>query len=265
MKIGFFSNAFKHFSLEHTVNALSSLGYEGLELWCKGQHITPYDNAERTAYVKKLTSKNGLEIYALSAHLDFITDNRELREENIRNFKKVIDLATSYGVEKIQTASGYLFEKEATKKMWKNFYDSMEKIGAYALGKGVTINIEPEPEKLLRTPKQLVGFIEEINIPVFKGVLDLSHAVALDMTPEEFIEEMDGYLNHVHVDDARYGQHPHRHLIPGEGDVKYSDVFEYLESIKYKDFLSIELNQHTEHPKDAAKKTMEFLRKEGFL
>src|SRR3989304_1057361 len=139
MKIGFFSNAFKHFSLEHTVNALSSLGYEGLELWCKGQHITPYDNAERTAYVKKLTSKNGLEIYALSAHLDFITDNRELREENIRNFKKVIDLATSYGVEKIQTASGYLFEKEATKKMWKNFYDSMEEIGAYALGKGVTI------------------------------------------------------------------------------------------------------------------------------
>jgi sugar phosphate isomerase/epimerase len=69
MKVGFFSNAFKHFSLEYAVKALSSQGYRGLELWCKGQHITPYDNAFRIEYVKDLASSNGMEIYALSAHL----------------------------------------------------------------------------------------------------------------------------------------------------------------------------------------------------
>ncbi|MFQ5801221.1 MAG: sugar phosphate isomerase/epimerase family protein [Candidatus Hydrothermarchaeales archaeon] len=265
MKLGFFSNAFKNFSLEYAIDVLSSLGYQGIELWCKGQHITPYDNAERVNYVKDLVSSKGLEIYALSAHLDFITDNRELREENIKRFKKVLDLAVSFGVKKVQTASGYLLGREPSKGMWGNFYDSMSKIGEYASGKGVTINIEPEPEKLLRTPRQLVEFIEEIGIPAFGGVLDLSHAIALDMTPVECIEEMEGHLNHVHLDDAKYGQHPHKHLIPGEGDINYREVFEYLESIKYHDFISIELNQHTEYPKDAAKKTMEFLRKEGFV
>jgi sugar phosphate isomerase/epimerase len=141
----------------------------------------------------------------------------------------------------------------------------MTGIGEYASSSGVTINIEPEPEKLLRTPGQLIEFIEEIGIPVFAGVLDLSHAVALDMTPVEFIEDMGGYLNHVHLDDARYGIHPHKHLIPGDGDINFSDVFEYLESIKYHDFISVELNQHTEYPKDAAGKTMAFLKREGFV
>jgi sugar phosphate isomerase/epimerase len=265
MKVGFFSNAFKHFSLEYAVEALSDQGYQGLELWCKGQHITPYDNAVRIKYVKDLASSNRLEIYALSAHLDFITGNTELREENIRKFKKVIDLALAFNVKKIQTASGYLFGREPTRDMWNNFYTSMEKIGKYALNKGVKINIEPEPEKLLRTPEQLVEFIEEIGIPVFAGVLDLSHAIALDLKPQEFIERMAGHLHHVHVDDAKYGQRPHKHLIPGEGDVDFQDVLEYLESIKYDDFISVELNQHTEYPVRAAKKAMEFLSAEGFV
>ncbi|RMF90352.1 MAG: sugar phosphate isomerase/epimerase [Methanobacteriota archaeon] len=264
VKIGFFSNAFKHYSLEYAVDCLSSLGYVGLELWCKGQHVTPYDGPERTAYVKGLAASKGLEIYGLSAHLDFITDNSEMREENIRRFKKVIDLASAYGVRKVQTASGYLHGREPEEWMWDNFRDSMERVGEHARERGITINIEPEPEKLLRTPEQLLRFIDEIGIPVFKGVADLSHAIALDMTPVEYMERMEGHLNHVHVDDGRYGQHPHRHLIPGEGDVDYHEVFEYLESIKYHDHVSVELNQHTEHPCEAAKKTMDFLRKEGF-
>ncbi len=265
MKLGFFSNAFKHYSLEHAVSALSEFGYQGLELWCKGHHITPYAGAERINYVKELCKSNGLPVYALSAHLDFISDNSEMRAENVRRYKKVIDLATSFGVTKVQTASGYLFGKEPKQWMWDNFQDSMTEVGKYAIEKKVTINIEPEPEKLLRTPRQLVDFIEEIGIPTFSGVVDLSHAIALDMTPVEFIEAMEGHMNHVHIDDAKYGQHPHKHLIPGEGDVDYRETFEYLESIKYHDFVSVELNQHTEYPKEAAKKTIEFLDKEGFL
>ncbi len=99
LRFGFFSNAFKQFSLEYTADTLSGLGYQGLELWCKGQHVTPYDNSDRIDYVKGLLASHNLEVYALSAHLDFITDNAELRMENIRNFKKVIDLGVVFGVE----------------------------------------------------------------------------------------------------------------------------------------------------------------------
>jgi protein FrlC len=76
----------------------------------------------------------------------------------------------------------------------------------------------------------------------------------------EFISEMQDYLAHVHVDDALYGEHPHRHLIPGEGDVNYGDLFTFLEDIKYDGWLSMELNQHTQYPRQAAEKAMKYLR-----
>ena len=265
MRIGFFSNAFKQFSLEYTVETLSGLGYMGLELWCKGQHVTPYDNQERIDYVKGLIGSKNMEVYALSAHLDFITDNDELRRENIKIFKKVIDLAVKFDVKKVLTASGYLEGKEPDKGMEERFIDSMKQLGEYAREKNMIIALEAEPEKLMRDPVQTVKFIDEIGIPVFKTVCDLSHAIALDMTPQEFIAPMQDFLCHIHLDDAKYGLHPHKHMIPGEGDINYREVFEFLEDIKYDDWVSVELNQHIEYPRLAATKAMDLIKREGLL
>ncbi|MFQ6136597.1 MAG: sugar phosphate isomerase/epimerase family protein [Candidatus Hydrothermarchaeales archaeon] len=265
MKIGFFSNAFKQFSLEYAVDALSGTGYQGIELWCKGQHVTPYDNDDRIKYVKDLVSSRGMEIYALSAHLDFITENEELRRENIRTFKKVIDLGVKFGVKKVLTASGYLDGMPPDKGMEDRFIDSMTKLGEHARKKKIFIALEPEPEKFMKTPSQTVELIEKIGIPVFKTVCDLSHAIALAMTPQEFISEMGDYLCHIHLDDGVYNRHPHKHLIPGEGDIDYPKVFKFLEDIKYDDWISVELNQHIDRPKDAATRAIEFLKREGLI
>lgn len=267
MKLGFFTNAFKNFPLEYAIDTLHELGYQGMELWCKGQHVTPYDEEERVAYVRALAAEKGLEIYALSAHLDFITADEMLRGANIEKFKMVIDLAKSFEVEKVLTASGYLDDvpREDKDGMRERFLSSMAEIGEHAQKKGIYIALEPEPEKFMRTPKQAVEFIEELDMSVFKTVCDLSHAIALNMTPKDFILEMEHHLGHVHLDDAIYGEHPHRHLIPGEGEIDYQTFFEFLEDIGYEDWVSMELNQHTERPKEAAEKAMEFLMREGLV
>ncbi len=265
MKLGFFTNAFKQFSLEYCAASLSELGYQGIELWCKGQHVTPYDGAERVNYVKKLLKEKNLELYALSAHLDFITENEELRKENIDKLKRVIDLAKKFKVGKVVTASGYLFDKQPTKAMEKNFAKAMKELGEHARKKKVTIVLEPEPEKLLREPRQAVRLIEELEIPAFKTCADLSHAIAIGMSVEEFISEMQAYLGHVHLDDGLQGLHPHKHLIPGEGEIDYRSVFEFLENIGYDGWVSTELNQHVEYPRIAAQKTMSYLRRKGLL
>ncbi len=267
MKLGFFTNAFKNFSLEYALDSLSELGYNGIELWCKGQHITPYDKAERVDEIKKLLAERGLEIYALSAHLDFITASDELRAANIDKFKLVMDLARKFGVKKVVTASGYLDEVPSSERrgMDKRFYDSMVELGEYAKSKKMIIALEPEPEKLLKTPSQAVELIEKIGIPVFRTVCDMSHAIALNMTPVEFIREMEEYLGHIHLDDAVYGQHPHKHLIPGDGEIDYKEVFSYLEDIGYDDWISMELNQHTEKPKEAAMKAIDHLGREELI
>jgi sugar phosphate isomerase/epimerase len=259
-ELSFFSNAFKRFSLEYALDSLRGLGYAAVELWCKGQHITPYDGEEQVERVKKLVASKGMRVSALSAHLDYITSNQELREENLRKFERVIDLAPRVGVDMVLTSSGYLHGKPPTRAMEERFLNAMERLGSHARKKGVTIALEPEPEKFLREPGQTVRYLEAAGGKGFKTVCDLSHAIALNMAPEDFIGEMQAYLGHVHVDDAKYGQHPHKHLIPGEGDVDYRSLFDYLDDISYRGWLSVELNQHTQEPRLAAEKAMEYLR-----
>lgn len=267
MKLGFFTNAFKHFRLEYALDSLAELGYGGIELWCKGQHITPYDKEVRVNTISRHLLKRDLEIYALSAHLDFITANEEIRKKNIEKFKLVMNLASKFGAKKVVTASGYLDEVPPSERdgMGERFFDSMLELGEYAKSRRMTIALEPEPEKFLRSPSQAVELIEEIDIPVFRTVCDMSHAIALNMTPVEFMREMEPYLGHIHLDDAVYGQHPHKHLIPGEGEVNYKEVFHYLEEIGYTDWISMELNQHTENPRKAAMEAIGHLRSEGLL
>lgn len=259
-ELSFFSNAFKNFSLEYTLDSLRGLGYAAVELWCKGQHVTPYDSVKQVNRIKKLIASQGLKVSVLSAHLDYITAEEELRNENLRKFERVIDLAPKFGLTTVLTSSGYLHGKRPSRAMGKRFLDAMMRLGRYAEERGVFIAIEPEPEKFLRSPGQTAEYIDKVGIPVFKTVCDLSHAIALNMAPEEFIGEMQDYLAHVHVDDAKYGQHPHKHLIPGEGDVDFRALFDYLDDISYEGWLSVELNQHTEEPKLAAKKAMDYLR-----
>jgi sugar phosphate isomerase/epimerase len=259
-ELSFFSNAFKQFSLEYALDSLRGLGYAAVELWCKGQHVTPYDGEEQVTRVKNLVASRGMRVSALSAHLDYITSKEDLREENIRKFKKVIDLASKFSLGIVLTSSGYLHGRPPSKSMEERFLDAMRRIGGYAEERGVFIALEPEPEKFLRRPEQTVRFIEQVGIPAFKTVCDLSHAIALNMAPEDFIGEMQEYLGHIHVDDAKYGQHPHKHLIPGEGDVDYRRLFDYLDDISYEGWLSVELNQHTAEPKQAAEKAMDYLR-----
>ncbi len=267
MKLGFFTNAFKNFSLEYTAEALRVLGYHGMEIWCKGQHVTPFDGPGKVEYVRHLARDKNLKLCALSAHLDFITADDELRNRNIEKLKRVMDIASELRVEKVITASGYLNEvpQEDRRGMRDRFLLAMEELGKYARRKGIFIALEPEPEKFLRTPRQAVEFIEELDIPVFKTVCDLSHAIALNMKPEDFVAEMEAYLGHVHLDDAVYGQHPHRHLIPGDGEIDYDGFFKFLDGMNYDGWVSMELNQHTERPKEAAAKAIEFLKSRGFV
>lgn len=258
-KLSFFSNAFKNFSLEYCANALSELNYNGIELWCKGQHITPYDGRERIEYVKNLISRHNLQISALSAHLDFITPNKEIRTQNVEKFKKVIELGRKFGVNRVITASGYLKRRRNLKKLEERFLNAMQEIAEKANDEKITICLEPEPEKFLRTPKQVLKYANELGNDVFKATCDLSHAIAIGKTPVEFMQELGELLHHIHVDDARYNQSPHRHLIPGKGDVDFRGVFDYLKKIKYKNWLSVELNRHVEAPKKAAEEAKKFL------
>ncbi|MBS1263480.1 MAG: hypothetical protein MAG715_00662 [Methanonatronarchaeales archaeon] len=261
---GFFTNGFKLFDFEYAVETLGDLGYRGIELWCKGQFFVPgRDGEARAEKLVRLADASGMEVFALSAHLDFVSPNDDLREASVERFKRVIDAAPLFDVDRVVTASGYLHGRRPSEEMGERLLESMREVGEHASGRDVTVVLEPEPEKYLRTPEQTVELIEELGADGFAACADLSHAVALDATTREYMEGLGRHLAHVHLDDGEYGLHPHRHQVPGRGEADLRDALEYLEESGFDGWVSVELNQHTENPASAAAEAAGFLRESG--
>ena len=97
MKLGFFTNAYRYFPFEFAMESISRYKYEGIELWAKGEHITPYDSIDQWQAIKNLVDAAGLEVYAVSAHLDFVAPEEEKRTRNLDKFLKVLDMQNSSG------------------------------------------------------------------------------------------------------------------------------------------------------------------------
>jgi len=262
MRLGFFVNAFRFFPLETALKSLSEYGYEGIELWAKGEHITPFDTEEEWGKTKEMIDRYGFKVYAISAHLDFVAPDHSKRKEEISKFHGVIRMAEFFGVNQVHTASGGLYEEISYKDQEKYFIEAMKELGSAAAKKDITIALEPEPEKWLSTPPQTIDLIEnKLDRNVFKVVVDLGHAFAVGMTPSEYLRSFKDYIAMIHFDDVRKSDFPHKHLIPGEGDIDYNEVFETVKEIGYDSWLSMELNRHNEKPKEAAEKAFNFMTK----
>lgn len=260
MRLGFFINAFRHFPLDYGLDKIQELGYEGVELWGKGNHFTPFDGCEQFLKIAKDIRNRGLEIYAISAHLDFVSPESDRRECETKKFFGIIEAAVTMGVKVVHTASGGVHQSLSYQEQEDNFLVCMEVLGKAALKNDVVIGLEAEPEKWLSTPAQLIDLIEN-KLPdrAFKVVVDLGHAFGVSETPRTYLEKLAQHLVTVHVDDVRESDFPHEHLIPGEGDVDYLDVFRTLREIGYDGWLSMELNRHNDKPALAAEQGYQFM------
>ncbi|MBI5206867.1 MAG: sugar phosphate isomerase/epimerase [Candidatus Firestonebacteria bacterium] len=260
MKLGFFVNAYRLFSIDYALDSVVKHGYQGVELWAKGNHITPFDNEEIWLGIKNKILNLSLEIYGISAHLDFVAPDKNKRELEIKKFLGVIKMAKVMGVNEVHTASGGLYKDISFDLQEKYFLEAMNILGKEAHNKGIIIALEPEPEKWLSKPHQVVDIIENrLSHPVFKVLFDTGHAFGVGTTPEDYLKAVKKHLHLVHLDDVRKADFPHQHLIPGEGDIDYISLFNTLKEIGYNSWISMELNRHNEKPDAAAEKAKRFI------
>ncbi len=266
MRCGFFVNAFRFFPLEYALESLAEYGYEGIELWAKGDHITPFDTEAEWGRIRDMIKSYGFSVYAISAHLDFVAPDAQKRKGEISKFEGVIKMAKFFDVDQVHTASGGLYEDISYAEQEKHFVEAMNHLGEQAGNEGVTIALEPEPEKWLSTPDQTIDLIENrLTKDVFKVVVDLGHAFAVDMTPSEYLLSFKDYIAMIHFDDVIKSDFPHRHMVPGDGEVDYTSVFETVKEIGYDSWLSMELNRHNQRPKEAARRAYEFMENNASL
>ena len=70
MKLGFSSNAFRKFPLSEAIEAISQIGYTGIEIMCDAPHAYPPDvTDEYIEEIRSLLKQKGLTVANLNAFM----------------------------------------------------------------------------------------------------------------------------------------------------------------------------------------------------
>ena len=186
--------------------------------------------------VMKLSAKHGVNI--CSFHLPFAHDvqyclealDGELRKSSVEYFKDLVKRAGDVGIKNIiiHGSSEPIKQEERSEKL-KFSKDGLFQLAQTAKTAGCIIAVENLPRTCLgNTSKELKDMISvDENLKV---CFDFNHL--LKESHYEFIKELGDKIVSTHVSD--YDFVDERHWLPGEGDIKWKEVYPLFIGCGYK-------------------------------
>ena len=116
MKFAFSTNAYRNFSIEYSIEMISSIGYSGIEIMCDIPHAYPPISDEKILSIKNTLKKNNMEISNLNGfmlcaiqdfhHPSWIEEDSNFRKQRIVHTINCIKLAKKLGVKTVSTEPG---------------------------------------------------------------------------------------------------------------------------------------------------------------
>ena len=270
MKKGFSTNAFTKFSLLETIEIISNLGYDGLEIVADTPHAFLPLVDEELKKIKSSLENRRLLVSNINANTVFgwnleqgneekfepsiSNKNETLRKWRVEYTKKTIKMAAELNAPSVCITSGI--------KNMKNIEDEMIQINKslfevleFAEKNNVSICMEYEPGLLIEKSDDVFELSKN-----FKNLglnLDTCHVEVLNEDFSKVIHKFKHKIFHTHISDCKNSIH--YHLIPGYGEIDFTNIFSNLKEINYDGFLTAELYTYTETPKEAASETFIFL------
>jgi len=271
MKLGFSANAFSNNSLLYSIEVISKMGYDGIEIVLDTPHAFLPLSKKKIIQIKKSLVENNLQVTNLNSNTVFgwtqdfpgemfepslSNTNEKFRTWRIEYTKQAIDLAEYLNSKSISITSG-ISNLENSDLSLKLFHDSLIEIGTYAEKKNVLIAIEYEPNLLIDTSNKVWNLLSND----FKNIglnLDTCHAEVNKENLSDIIHKFKKKIIHTHISDCK--NNIHYHLLPGSGNIDFQKMFSSLNDVCYSGFLTAELYTYSELPEEAASKAFIYLK-----
>jgi sugar phosphate isomerase/epimerase len=269
IKLAFSTNAFKKYSLEDSIREIAKQSYTGVEILCDIPHAYPpvFGDKEIRSLKKTLTSVNmqisnlnAFTLYAIGDvyHPSWIEDGREMRIEHTID---CIKLAKKIGARHLSTEPGGPVPPQSVdvNQFENTFLDGLTRVAKIAEEEEIKILIEPEPGLLIENSKQFKKFITKIISPKYIRLnFDIGHFYCVNEDPAPLVYELSDFIEHFHLADIA-NTRIHNHLIPGKGSIDFRRVFDAIDDIGYRGFVTIELYPYQDNPVQAAKEAYSYL------
>jgi sugar phosphate isomerase/epimerase/mannose-6-phosphate isomerase-like protein (cupin superfamily) len=243
-KIGYRTQAYARMDFGQALSDLKSRGYGGVEFCLDSPPATgPGLAARRYA---EMIRQAGLEVYSVSHHGNFVTDDRFFEE-----LKRLIPFARAMGTQIFVISSGPIDRQNrpAQRPVVEKRLTELAKVAKEA---GVILALEPEPNLAVESTREMMQLIWKIGLPSLRINLDIGHAFLTDGDLVKSIREAAKLIVHTHIDDMAGGVH--KHLVPGTGEIDLPAVMTALLEVGYEGPLVVDL--FNLDPKEAATPAM---------
>jgi sugar phosphate isomerase/epimerase len=293
INLAFSTNAFKRYSLEDSIREIAKLGYDGVEILCDIPHAyPPHFKEDHIRSFKKTLASSNIQISNLNAftlfaigdtyHPSWIDDNRR-REMRIQHTIECIRLAKKIGAKHLSTEPGGPVKMLASSssssspppspeeqpqqrqqpldvdRLEEIFLDGLARVAQIAEEDDVKVLIEPEPGLLIENSRQFKKLMTKILNPKYIRLnFDIGHFYCVNEDPAKVVLELSDYIEHFHLADIAHTR-IHNHLIPGRGAIDFRSVFDAMDDVGYRGFVTVELYPYQDNPIEAAKEAYDYL------
>ncbi len=293
INLAFSTNAFKRYSLEDSIREIAKLGYRGVEILCDIPHAyPPHFKEDHIRSFKKTLASSNIQISNLNAftlfavgdtyHPSWIDDNRR-REMRIQHTIECIRLARKVGAKHLSTEPGgpvkmlpsssssppppappqeQLQQRQQpldVDRLEEIFLDGLARVAQLSEEEDVKVLIEPEPGLLIENSRQFKKLMTKILNPKYIRLnFDIGHFYCVNEDPAKVVLELSDYIEHFHLADIAHTR-IHNHLIPGRGAIDFRSVFDAMDDIGYRGFVTVELYPYQDNPIEAAKEAYDYL------
>jgi L-ribulose-5-phosphate 3-epimerase len=269
MILAYNTNGFAHHTLADAFDLLAARGYRGVQITLDVHHLNPFA-ADLPAQLKE--TRRHLDRHALRCVIEtgsrFLLDREHKHQPTLlsadpddrdcrRHFLDTcIEIAKELRADAVSFWSGT--PTDAADHMTR-LADECRWLADHAAMRNVRLAFEPEPGMFIDTMDQFAELHGRVNHPHFGLTLDVGHLVCLGELPvSEHIKRWKDWLWNVHIEDMKAGVHDH--LMFGEGQVDFADVFAGLNAINYTGLVGVELSRHSHDAVRTAEKAMAFLK-----
>ena len=271
MFLGYNTNGFAHHRLDDAIEILAEQGYGGVALTFDVNHLDPFHDPDGVAtrrYRRGLDAANLRCVVETGAR--FLLDCRRKHHPTLisptlpdritrRDFLHLsVAFAQLLRAECVSFWSGTATDDAPPSELMNRLVEECKRVAEYAAGRNVRLAFEPEPGMFIDTMDKFADLHARVNHPAFGLTIDVGHLVCNRELPvSKFLAEWKHVLWNVHIEDMWAGVHDH--LMFGEGEVDFADVFAGLRAANYTGGVYVELSRHSYDAVNTARKAKAFL------
>lgn len=257
---------FQGWDFRRTVEYVTELGYEGLELapFTLADHVGAISPVRRNE-IRAIAADRGIALTGLhwllvkpeGLHIGHADNAVRLR--TVDYLRQLIDFCADIGGTTLVFGSPdqrSIPAGTARETGWRRAAESFAACGPAARARGVTLCLEALPAgttNLLNTNAEVLAMVREIGHPNIQMMIDVKSMCAESMPVPENIRACRGCFYHVHANDANLRG-------PGFGPVDFRPILKTLMELDYAGFVSVEVFDFESDPKTIATESLRYLR-----